>query len=502
MKKRTLHLFVLGILAMLGTTATAATLTDVLTSESLGLGNGTDVVSVSDKAFPSGAIYSAVVRPVEGGNFCLAWTDWDTNPNAIVGVGPEGMKLKAVTVTFNSKRTTSYVYVNVFGSKNGLVNIDNLRDLQSSANVEYNEDGNYTVRQTSWLEGYGFSSLGIAASWDSEVYIDKIEVEWESEDVAPPVINGTTPFQGSTEVTITAESGLRIKYAIDSPTFEMGGEIVDNFSWYTGPFTLTETHTIYAKAINSNNFESEVVSREFVFAELTVWQLVNLGDGAETTVKFSPETYVTYVNGKYTYVYDNVAQAGFCFYNQEFYPALTNSSKLSGKMKGKLQMYHGLPQFVVYNLTDFSETNTGQEYLSKSISLNEVPKNSCNLVQVIEKVEARVEGKRTNYYFVNDDAAALPIQIYDQFNVGSDNVLANIPSDSKVVVEGVVIRYDDKYEILPTRKPELYKSVGISSVRAITKAQKPIFDLQGRRITTSQPKRGLYISSGKKYIIR
>lgn len=60
--------------------------------------------------------------------------------------------------------------------------------------------------------------------------------------VVPPTINGTTPFQSSTQVTITAEEGAEIFYTTDGTTPD------DNSTKYTESFQLTDTTTVKAVA--------------------------------------------------------------------------------------------------------------------------------------------------------------------------------------------------------------------------------------------------------------
>ena len=75
--------------------------------------------------------------------------------------------------------------------------------------------------------------------------------------VAAPTISGTTPFDGSTTVTITAETGASIYYTLDGTTPTASSTI------YSAPFTLTATKTVKAVAVK-NNISSSVTTKEFV----------------------------------------------------------------------------------------------------------------------------------------------------------------------------------------------------------------------------------------------
>jgi len=75
--------------------------------------------------------------------------------------------------------------------------------------------------------------------------------------VAAPTISGTTPFNSSTTVTITAEAGATIYYTIDGSTPTTASTL------YTSPFTLTETTTVKAIAVK-DELTSAVTTQVFM----------------------------------------------------------------------------------------------------------------------------------------------------------------------------------------------------------------------------------------------
>lgn len=80
----------------------------------------------------------------------------------------------------------------------------------------------------------------------------------EPEATAPdaPTISGTTPFDGTTSVTITAADGATIRYTID------GADPTTESPEYTAPVTLTATATVKAIAVK-DGLTSEVASKSF-----------------------------------------------------------------------------------------------------------------------------------------------------------------------------------------------------------------------------------------------
>ena len=84
--------------------------------------------------------------------------------------------------------------------------------------------------------------------------VQKVEVTYESA-VNSPVISGTTPFNGSTIVTITADQGT-IRYTTDGSIPTQSSTIYDN------PFTITQSTVVNAIAIK-NNETSNVATKLF-----------------------------------------------------------------------------------------------------------------------------------------------------------------------------------------------------------------------------------------------
>ena len=119
--------------------------------------------------------------------------------------------------------------------------------------------------------------------------------------VAKPEISGTTPFYGTTEVTITCgTAGATIQYSTDDGA---------NWNTYTAPFNINSTTTVKAKATKTNWEDSEVVEKTFTaIAPLTVTEaltainaLDNNGQITEQYVKGYVSTTGSLSSGKITY---------------------------------------------------------------------------------------------------------------------------------------------------------------------------------------------------------
>lgn len=114
--------------------------------------------------------------------------------------------------------------------------------------------------------------------------------------VSAPSINGTTPFETSTSVTMSAESGAEIRYTTD------GSQPSANSTLYSAAITLTETTTIKAIAIK-DGVSSEVATSTFTKSSAPVSDIaISIGDvtyavGDEVTLNEGDSIKVTLPEG-------------------------------------------------------------------------------------------------------------------------------------------------------------------------------------------------------------
>lgn len=103
---------------------------------------------------------------------------------------------------------------------------------------------------------YGFACYGNTTGGALSLYKRTGGITPTPVTVAAPTISGTTPFDNSTTVTITAETGASIYYTLDGET------PTSSSTAYTGPFTLTETTTVRAIAVK-DDVSSSVTTQVF-----------------------------------------------------------------------------------------------------------------------------------------------------------------------------------------------------------------------------------------------
>lgn len=200
---------------------------------------------------------------------------------------------------------------------------------------------------------------------------------------------------------------------------------------------------------------------------------------------------VTYANGKYVYVRDtdegyvNNEYNGMCFYNQTALAEATNKWQLGGRIKGTPTVYNKMTQFNISDASEMTHTDV-EEYQPVEFTLGtfQKEKNVANLVKFTEDLTVTKDG---NKFYVQ----GYPLQIYDNFKLGYTL------NDGDVIkgLTGVIIRYNDTYEIAPTTIPV---TTAINTIEADKAQNGVIYNLAGQKVDNSY--KGLIIKNGKKFM--
>ncbi len=171
--------------------------------------------------------------------------------------------------------------------------IHNEAILGDATGIDYNADAalpTYPVGAQDYLNGgdiYGQSESFNPAPTPTPT---------PTPSVSAPVISGTTPFQTSTSVTMSAESGAQIRYTLD------GSNPSASSTLYSSAITLSATTTVKAIAIK-DGVTSSVTTKLFTKSEQPVGDLTitvdgvakNIGD--EVTIDSSATVVVTLPSG-------------------------------------------------------------------------------------------------------------------------------------------------------------------------------------------------------------
>lgn len=109
---------------------------------------------------------------------------------------------------------------------------------------------------------FAWENLNFSVPKSKRIYLKSITVYYESdgpitEKSAKPEISGAASFTDNTEVTITAASGASIYYTTDNT------DPTTSSTQYSAPFTITETTTVKAIAVETGKDPSAVATATF-----------------------------------------------------------------------------------------------------------------------------------------------------------------------------------------------------------------------------------------------
>ena len=302
--------------------------------------------------------------------------------------------------------------------------------------------GSYTFEEEigTWTGDAAEFTLTAATN---QVRMTKVEV-YLGEVQKTLTISGTTPFTGSTTVTITpSNEDFAVYYTTDGSNPASGGKV------YSGPFTLTETTTVKAVEEDYAGDMSAVVEKTFVKEDAPeITTAANIAAfkalGADTEAKLTlSNAQVLYVATNDIYVRDASGAIDFYKIGIDF----SNGQILNGSITGRLAFYNDLPEMAKTDNTNANDiTITAGTAEPKVLTIAQAKSETyyCDLIKIEGvKITSRQEGSYTNHYaYIGEDE----IQVYDRFKVGLE-----YNADETYNVEGILVPYKGVYEIYLTQ---------------------------------------------------
>ena len=387
----------------------------------------------------------------------------------------------------------------------------------------------YTITFTETNNQIGLQNITLVLA-DGETPVDEV--------AAPVITPATGTYDEPQTVTITAAEGCKIYYTLD------GTEPNDGSTLYTESFVVSETTTVKAVAVNSEDTQSKVATS--VITIKSVHSIANTIETAYTTAEaialiddpnadLSDSVYVKGVvskvdnyNSKYhsiTYWLDDNA---FQIYSGQ---GLNGEDPQSDEYlsAGDEVIVYGVIK--KYNTTYEMDKNNYIVKLTKgegpAVSIKNTPETAYTVAKAFELIDAgqglddkvyvkgiistinEVSTQHGNAtYFISDDGTTTKeLEIYRGYSVGGEKFTAEdeIKVGDEVIVYGKLTLYGTTYEF--SSGSSIYSLNGNTSAikrvsdDAIDLSNAVIYNVLGKRVT-DMSKKGIYIVNGKKYVVK
>lgn len=372
------------------------------------------------------------------------------------------------------------------------------KDSEATINVagtDFTLEGDEVAEYSLVCNGSAITSVAI--STPKRAYITSVTiVEGEAPKVLAPTISGTTPFLGTTTVTLACETqDAKIYYTLD------GNDPTASSTAYAEPFTLDATTKVKAIAIKGAD-KSSVVTKTFeaipVVADIAT--LNALPDkalfalGGETTVVAIPDS-------RYLYIKD--ATGSSLIYGASDAATLEPGQHIAANWTGSVsyfnKLFEAVPSSALTAVEGVKDEVTFDEFAPADIVAAKMNKVGV-LKNVHYYITAEASGKaKANYEFETEDGTI--IKGYDQF---SKNLEQAAPYDYFDVV-GAIGVYNDNVQFWPisvTRIPQT-QDISIDNVETganlsdIIKAERADVEASGDKVG------GVYINlaAGGEYTV-
>ncbi len=321
----------------------------------------------------------------------------------------------------------------------------------------------------------------------------------EAATVATPVITGTTPFFGSTEITMGCETeGATIYYTTDGvtpPTAES--------TQYTNPFSIEATTTIQAIAIKGED-KSSIAKKTFeaIPSVATIAELNQLGDKAPfvftgEAVVVSNQT-VTVNDKTRNYIFIKDATGSSLLFDANGTTTIEAGKHITPNWKGSVAMYNKL--FEVVAETEITAVEGTTDNITYDVvELAAITEENINKVVTIKGVTYTTPDAKRNFTITKGEAT---VAGYNQFYLEME-----APVEGKTYdMVGAIGRYNDNIQFQPitiTRVPEV-KPITIDAatgtdITALVNAEKETIVNGGDKvgdITINLAAEGAYTVSG------
>lgn len=261
--------------------------------------------------------------------------------------------------------------------------------------------------------------------------------------VAAPVIEGETPFVGSTTVTITCETqDASIYYTTD------GADPTNESTAYTEPFELKASATVKAIAYDVTGANSEIASKEFVAtpSAATVAELNALADKTEFVYTgealIVAKATITSTNASKNYVYIKDESGSSLIYDADASKTADAAvgKTLAANWKGKVTVYKNLFEAVPDAALAVKDGDP-VEVTYPEAQLSDIKADNINQVVELKGVTYAIDGKKLTISIGQENTEAG----YNQFGLE----ISAVEEGKSYNIVGAIGRYNDNIQFWP-----------------------------------------------------
>ena len=294
---------------------------------------------------------------------------------------------------------------------------------------------------------FAWENLNFSVPKSKRIYLKSITVYYESdgpitEKSAKPEISGAASFTDNTEVTITAASGASIYYTTDNT------DPTTSSTQYSAPFTISETTTVKAIAVETGKDPSEVATATFTKKMEGDYVLVtslddldeassyiigikdnNTAMSNESVTKYLKQTDASIASGVLVPT-DNVLT----------FTLIKGTKKNDGKWAFKAENYKGSELYLSHNGTGKDcKLGDSKDYFQVEIN------GTDNNAKILNSNDSYIFGYSSqDFRFYQSSTTAYPVQLYRLGSKVLQKPVITLSEDKVYVGEKVTVTIDKK----------------------------------------------------------
>lgn len=265
---------------------------------------------------------------------------------------------------------------------------------------------------------------------------------------APVITPATGTYTEPQTVTITAEEGLTVYYTVGD---------AEDVKTYSEPFTVSETTTVAAWAVDAEDNKSQVVTSVITIESLPEYATIAAMKDAATTDKVKSlfkfeNLLVTGVAKTSLYVSDGTD--GFLFYGVT--PTVKKGDKISGTITGELYLYSDLTEMAGVDYSNVTVVSEGNEVVPAVVTIADIVngtglKDYENEYVQLQNVNFAAEGLTSKNVTLVDESDN-EILLRDNFGVLTDMVF---DTEKSYNVNVFVANYKGTAQLYPLTAAEV-----------------------------------------------